>query len=139
MTGHGDRLAICVCGRIRAARGRCVCMGPKTRAVDRRPARSARGYDGTWYRLRAIILAEQPLCVRCLREGKHTPAVDVHHIVPVRQDPALRLEPDNLMPVCRACHSVLDRQWRRMLVRRRKEAARLTDGQTEEAARDPGP
>jgi 5-methylcytosine-specific restriction endonuclease McrA len=36
-----------------------------------------------------------------------TPAVLVHHIVPVEQSPALRLAVENLQALCRDCHEEL--------------------------------
>jgi 5-methylcytosine-specific restriction protein A len=44
------------------------------------------------------------LCVRCAERGRYVRATVVHHIQPVEDRPDLRLEPGNLMPLCRDCH-----------------------------------
>ena len=46
----------------------------------RRGSPSKRGYDSQWQRVRAIKLAEQPLCEDCLAEGVITLATEVHHV-----------------------------------------------------------
>jgi hypothetical protein len=54
-------------------------------------------YDKDWYRMRALVLVAEPLCRRCAAQL-------VDHIVPIREDPARRLDPTNLQPVCFPCH-----------------------------------
>jgi 5-methylcytosine-specific restriction protein A len=71
----------------------------------RRGNRIQRGYDATWYRLRAMVLAEEPLCQDCTEQGRTTPANEVHHMVTIRQRPDLRLERSNLRSLCKPCHS----------------------------------
>lgn len=67
----------------------------------RRPSSAERGYDADWQRLRRMMLAEQPLCVMCLDEGRVTPATEVHH----RDGNPRNNDPANLMPLCKPCHS----------------------------------
>ena len=67
----------------------------------------ARGYDHHWEAARRWYLAGHPLCERCESAGRVTPAVLVHHIVPVEQSPALRLAVENLQALCRDCHEEL--------------------------------
>jgi hypothetical protein len=58
--------------------------------------------DGkAWRDLRASVLREQPLCRRCQRVGKLTPATDVDHI---DNDPTNN-ERGNLQGLCHECHS----------------------------------
>ena len=66
---------------------------------------SARGYDYRWQRFRLLFLARNPLCVQCAEEGRVTPAVDLHHRIPLRIRPDLRLEPRNIDPLCRSHHA----------------------------------
>jgi len=73
---------------------------------DTRLPSSQRGYDGKWRRLRALKLKRNPLCEECERLGRVVPATMVHHIVPIEQDPTLRLVWSNLMSLCEACHDV---------------------------------
>jgi 5-methylcytosine-specific restriction endonuclease McrA len=39
-------------------------------------------------------------CVRCLSASR----LHVHHILPFADHPNLRLDPDNLVTLCRLCH-----------------------------------
>lgn len=63
-----------------------------------------------WRRLRAAVLAHQPLCQRCLEEGRLTPAAEVHHIIPIEegltgtQCTALAYDPANVQALCHDCH-----------------------------------
>jgi len=60
-----------------------------------------RGYNAHWRRVRAAVLADEPLCRRCREAGRVTPAAEVHH----RDGNAHNLARDNLEPLCRSCHS----------------------------------
>ena len=66
---------------------------------------SNRGYGGDWQRTRAKVLHKQPLCVDCEKRGVLRPAVEVHHKRTIKQAPALRLAPSNLVPLCVKCHA----------------------------------
>ena len=84
--------------------GVCSVCGPQRQQGrddydDRRGNSSSRGYDAKWRRLREQVLCAQPLCVVC-----GAVAVDVDHIVPIRQGGAV-LAVDNLQPLCRKCHA----------------------------------
>lgn len=63
-----------------------------------------------WKKLRALKLAETPLCELCQQEGRVTPAIDVHHAVSFMQasGPAeryqLAFDYNNLMSLCKQCH-----------------------------------
>ncbi|NEX63453.1 HNH endonuclease [Noviherbaspirillum sp. 17J57-3] len=58
--------------------------------------------NGTaWRKLRALVLAEQPLCADCERCGWTTPANEVDH---ADNDPTNN-ERSNLIGLCRPCHS----------------------------------
>lgn len=63
-----------------------------------------------WRRLRARILAGEPLCQDCKERGVYAAATEVHHVIPVESMSDLsameRLcyDPSNLRPLCRACH-----------------------------------
>ena len=71
---------------------------------ERRGSARRRGYDSTWERFRAAYLSDHPLCQDCLTEDKIEPATDVHHIRKLR-DGGERLDPQNCMALCHACHS----------------------------------
>jgi 5-methylcytosine-specific restriction endonuclease McrA len=66
---------------------------------------TARGYGADWQRVRAHILAAEPLCRFCAAMGRVTAATDVDHIEGFSglADPK-RLDPSNLRPLCGPCH-----------------------------------
>jgi 5-methylcytosine-specific restriction endonuclease McrA len=66
---------------------------------------TARGYGADWQRVRRAVLAIEPLCRFCADVGRTEPATDLDHIRPFDglADP-LRLDADNLRPLCRPCH-----------------------------------
>ena len=75
-------------------------------ANETRPA-----YHG-WYklaiwhkRLRPQQLAKEPLCKRCLAEGKITAATVVDHIIPHKGDWAGFTDPENLQSLCAHHHN----------------------------------
>ncbi|MCT3348933.1 HNH endonuclease [Lactobacillus hominis] len=64
-----------------------------------------------WRRLRKQALdRDHRLCQVCLRKGKLTFATTVHHIKPIRAFKGQKLELDNLLTVCPACHNSLHRE-----------------------------
>lgn len=65
-----------------------------------------RGYGWDWQQLREQHLKQHPLCAECESSGRTSVAEDVDHIKPFQSinDP-LRLDPDNLRSLCRACHN----------------------------------
>lgn len=72
-----------------------------------------------WHRLRSTKLLEQPLCERCLEQGRTTLATDVHHITPFLTylDEESRWEAfkdyDNLMSLCEQCHNEIHKEMRK--------------------------
>lgn len=66
-----------------------------------------------WRKLRELKLMKQPLCEMCLEEGKVTPALDVHHKIPILTDIDKAFDEDNLMSLCRKCHLKIHEQLRR--------------------------
>ncbi|MCY8074263.1 HNH endonuclease [Bacillus haynesii] len=59
-----------------------------------------------WKRTRELVLLrDNRLCQRCLREHRFTHADMVHHIVEVKQDWSKRLDLSNLESLCNACHN----------------------------------
>jgi 5-methylcytosine-specific restriction protein A len=77
--------------------------------MERRQNSYRRGYNGAWTAIAkqcvAIALREQMVCHQChirLREGD---AIDIDHIVPIREDPSRRFDPTNMRPMHHRCHS----------------------------------
>lgn len=71
-----------------------------------------RGYDWRWQQVRALKVQRNPVCERCAKQGVTSVTFDVHHIVPIRVAPELRLVMSNLMSVCRQCHAELEAEAR---------------------------
>ena len=68
-----------------------------------RSAEMKRRYNGAWPRIRSRFLHVHPLCEMCAKEGRATPAAEVHHIIPLADGGTH--DPDNLMALCKPCHS----------------------------------
>lgn len=64
-----------------------------------------------WRKLRNSYLREHPICAECLRNGKITPAEDVHHVKsPFKGGEInyeLLLDDKNLESVCKECHAAI--------------------------------
>ncbi|MBO8158841.1 HNH endonuclease signature motif containing protein [Thermosyntropha sp.] len=68
---------------------------------EKRGSAASRGYDVRWRRIREMVLKEEPLCRECMRQGRVTPATDVHHVNGDVRD----VRRENLEPLCHSCHS----------------------------------
>jgi len=74
--------------------------------VSYKPKRRTLPLNGAaWARLRAEVLAEQPLCVDCKAMGYVTPATEVDHIRDSRADYSDDNSRENLAGRCTPCHS----------------------------------
>lgn len=62
--------------------------------------------SAAWARLRAQVLAEQPLCPICEARGLVVPAVHVDHIKDSREDYSDDNRRENLVGLCHECHSM---------------------------------
>ena len=83
-------------------------MHPKETRIVRRTPKAVRA----WYHLarwrvgrRPQVLAEQPFCVECRKEGRIEESTEVDHIVPHNGDPGLFWDPENLQGLCTSHHS----------------------------------
>jgi len=103
-------------GRLRSAPARLGTLSPRLQpsttgaggpGFSRTDGRSstARGYGADWRKVRALVLAEEPLCRLCSEAGRVEAATEVDHIEPFHglHDPR-RLDPANLRPLCGPCH-----------------------------------
>lgn len=67
-----------------------------------------------WQRKRAEILRrDKYLCRHCLRYGRRRDADQVHHIVARAEAPELALTSNNLVSLCSACHTKIEKGGRR--------------------------
>ena len=64
-------------------------------------------YNGKeWKELRSWKFAEaNGLCEDCRENGKIVAGKEVHHLVEISKDWSKRLDPDNLVLLCRECHN----------------------------------
>ncbi|QDU62155.1 HNH endonuclease [Planctomycetes bacterium Pan216] len=58
-----------------------------------------------WRRFRKWFLARQPLCIDCEAAGRLKEADQLHHVVKLKDDWSRRLDPTNVVGLCRSCHS----------------------------------
>lgn len=87
----------------------CVaCVALTMGRADRRSAEAAQYRKlyktARWIRLRQWILDRDPLCRYCMQDEIVEEAEVVDHIKPHKGDLDLFWNPDNLQPLCRACH-----------------------------------
>ncbi|WP_165250182.1 HNH endonuclease signature motif containing protein [Paludisphaera soli] len=72
-----------------------------------------------WKRCRLQKLKRSPMCERCRKAGDpRVPAVDVHHVIEVRDAPGLAYDLANLESLCKRCHGRETRTRQRMESRR---------------------
>jgi hypothetical protein len=62
--------------------------------------------SSAWKRLRAEVLASEPLCRMCAARGLVVPATDVDHIQDSPDDFTDDNSRDNLQSLCHECHSL---------------------------------
>ena len=90
------------CPAILSGQSYCDDHSPKEKP---RATSTKRGYDSKWKRTRDRKLIHEPLCHDCRVQGQITQATEVHHILALRKG-GPRLDPVNLMSLCKSCHSV---------------------------------
>lgn len=59
-----------------------------------------------WRRVSRLVRLRDGACVECGATSQLT----AHHLVPVRVDPSLALDPDNCITLCRRCHGRAERR-----------------------------
>ena len=90
----------------RDASGYCEAHRGEANKADRyRGSASSRGYDKKWAAFRIQYLKRHPLCEDCLSKGLYVTATEVHHVKKLRDCPELKFTEDNLMGLCKECHS----------------------------------
>lgn len=63
-----------------------------------------RGYDARWRKASKAFLRANPLCVRCVAEGKYVKATVVDHVISHRGDERLFWDQGNWQAMCKQCH-----------------------------------
>lgn len=94
------------CGRLAVSEQYCAehqkAMDKHYNQYERDPASNKR-YGRAWKRIRDRYIKSHPLCEECEKQGKLTPAEEVHHILPLSKGGGN--EKSNLMALCKSCHS----------------------------------
>jgi 5-methylcytosine-specific restriction protein A len=92
-------MRLCRCGKI--VKERCPDCEPHTAKKVKRSHK--------WKRVAERHKKNNPLCVKCMENGKIKASEETHHIVPVSVNRDLEFAPDNLMALCKECHKEMDR------------------------------
>ena len=94
------------CGRLADSEQYCAehqkTMTKHYNRYERDPASNKR-YGRAWKRIRDRYIKSHPLCEECEKQGRLTPAEEVHHILPLSKGGGN--EKSNLMALCKPCHS----------------------------------
>ena len=69
-----------------------------------KPANRDSLYGRRWKKLSKLFLMSNPLCLRCKRDGRATPATIVHHTVQHHGDPAIFWDQSLWEPICQPHH-----------------------------------
>jgi 5-methylcytosine-specific restriction protein A len=83
---------------------------PKRHQTQQQPRGHAqttgeRGYDYAWQKLRLRLLkTSHALCHDCENAGIVTASAELHHLQKIKHRPDLRLDPENLVGLCRRHH-----------------------------------
>ncbi|MCK9569818.1 HNH endonuclease [Candidatus Pacearchaeota archaeon] len=64
-----------------------------------------RGYNYRWHKYTQWYLAQNPLCVNCLKQNTTKAAECVDHVIPHKGDQTLFWDPDNHQALCLSCNS----------------------------------
>jgi len=88
----------CTCGAV--VDGAC----DRCRRTKQSVSTTERGYDHEWRLMSERLRRIHPLCQDCLDRGVVTPSVECHHVVKIIDAPQLRLDPSNIVTICRKCH-----------------------------------
>lgn len=83
-----------------------MATAPIRRALRPIRRRHENWYGWDWQQLRNGFISQYPICVLCLCRGRTNQANVVDHVTPHKGTEALRLDWDNLQPLCYRCHDV---------------------------------
>ena len=83
----------------------CFCIEHGGGKTEKGKANAALYSSKTWQHMRTAQLSRQPLCARCLLEGRVVQGVHVDHVIPHRQDPT-RFKVAVLQTLCASCHTI---------------------------------
>lgn len=75
------------------------------RHLEQRENSTQRGYTYKWQKARKLFIADNPLCIDCLAEGKLIRTDEVDHIIPHKGDASLFWDRTNWRALCKSHHS----------------------------------
>ena len=94
------------CGRLANSEQYCAehqkVVTKQYNQYERDPASNKR-YGRAWKRIRDRYIKSHPLCEECGKQGRLTPAEEVHHIIPLSKGGTNKHS--NLMSLCQSCHT----------------------------------
>lgn len=73
---------------------------------DNRPQYKSWYNTARWKQARIRYLTYNPLCVHCLNNNNHVPAVVVDHIIPHKGNHTLFWDVHNWQALCKRCHDI---------------------------------
>ncbi len=86
----------------------------------RRNSKETKFYNSkAWIELKEYVLSKQNyLCQDCLEKGIITTSnLEVHHIIPIKENFNLSLDEDNLRVLCRSCHKKAHDQMKKFKIK----------------------
>ena len=81
----------------------CLLLRYREEDKNRLPSHK-RGYDRRWRKKRRDYLKTNPLCVKCLEEGRVVAAIIVDHIISAKGNPELFWDRNNWQSLCKSHH-----------------------------------
>lgn len=104
------------CKALLSRGSRCDLHAKEDRDKNPQLARATRIRNGSrWRKVREAFRSDHPVC--CDPLGLHPegpePTADVHHIVPLIENPDLAYHYSNLAPLCTRCHQAIEQRERK--------------------------
>jgi 5-methylcytosine-specific restriction protein A len=81
------------------------CSKHKREVNKERNEMNSKIYNNRWRKASKAYLKDNPLCVHCKKEDRHTPATEVDHIIPHGGDMKRFWDKSNWQSLCKKCHS----------------------------------
>ena len=82
----------------------CFCIEHGGGRTEKGKKNSALYSSKAWYNARQAQLSKEPLCAKCLYEGRVTQGVHIDHVIPHRQD-YTKFHVALLQTLCPSCHT----------------------------------
>ena len=101
-------MKLCKCGKVLKNKEHCSCS-PKS--YHYRGTTNERGYSQDHRTASELYRKERPICERCLMLNpvyRSNASVAMHHITAISANESSRMNPNNWLAVCKACHDILE-------------------------------